>query len=340
MKKTIAQRYHALFGGIVIFLFCLLVLVHVHSYRSMKFEWNTYVENINEGIEGRIGSLFVDMNNFPGGADKDMRFLRSVKENYPDVEVLASIYTAFAGHQLSYRTFVLVDKEGVEILGVDCRTRTCITYHPEKTTAKNWKDESIFEDVKNIPVGSVTGTELILEKDASGRPVSYMYYGIGIYDSEGNFDGEIITSVDTRYFLDDIRSFSRAGEEIFLIDREGRYLVNNDRSKELSITPSANFKIDFPIVSSRILKEKGTTFESKGKVFTFRRIYFSPTGIIGTHGNLDGHYWILVDVVSKNTAYPNLAELRKEGWKALLIFDLLLVSAICIICFVWRSISL
>lgn len=266
-------------------------------------------------INHRLEKTFAAMNDFPGSAGKDILFLRALSsaQNMHKSESLVispemrDDFKNFLGNRNFYKDIFFYKKDFNCVIrenynGQDkysCEAPT--PFMSEIVTRVNFL---VAEEIYISPIVSYSDISL---KDED-RAISVVVYATPV-----NEDCAIISVIDADYFLDEFRRSTRDGESVFLLDRDGYYLANNDRSKEkLSGGVNDNFYKDFPEAPLGILSDvKVRVFETDTKIMMFGRIYptesnfaiYEGANRIMGEGHTDEYFWTMAVVSDRSDIY-------------------------------------
>lgn len=259
-----------------------------------------------DAIIKRLEHFFFTMNDFPGSAGKDILFLHALSSvqnlhNGAERVISADVHRDFKNvldNNNAYKDLLFYRK------GFDCVMRV----HKEDTSGT-----ALCESPTPAIADILRKAEpLLMDEIYISSPISYRDIfpegenaPVIVYVTPANTDCSIISVIDANYFLEEARRLSREGEDIFLLDREGSYLANKDRSKEKFSDMAGNFYRDFPAVSAGALADTGMRFlETPEKDLTFWRIYPTESNfaiyegsnkILGA-GHTNEYFWVMAIV--------------------------------------------
>jgi hypothetical protein len=198
-----------------------------------------------------------------------------------------------------------------------------------------------FKQASQSLFGQVAISDLFLgEVDDLKEP--FLRYASPIY-SNGKFNGVIVVLVRADYFLDDIRNFSRDGEEAFLVNSKGQYVANADKNKEFDQLAKYNFLLDYPDLAKFIEENPDERyFENSDYIFSFREIvpalnsFETYIGSLAFNQSTAENYWILVIVEDKSEISKSIWSITKEKvfiW----VIETLIILLVSII--LWKKCS-
>src|SRR3989339_52611 len=117
--------------------------------------------------------------------------------------------------------------------------------------------------------------------------IPFIRYATPIFDNLNNFRGVLVSTLDSRPILDPIREMGKS-RNVFIINHEGYYIVNNDTKKEYSFMIGGvnyNFFDDYNIsLDSFENSLEAGRINTDDKVFLFRFIFLN---IFQENVNLD-----------------------------------------------------
>lgn len=266
-------------------------------------------------INYRLEKTFAAMNDFPGSAGKDILFLRALSsaKNTRQSPILAMSpdmrddFKSFLDNKNFYKDIFFYKKD------FNCAIRenhngqdeySCSALTPFMTEIVARADSLAAEEIYISPIVSYANISL---KD-DDKAVSVIVYATPV-----DADSVIISVIDADYFLDEFRRSTRDGESVFLLDRDGYYLANSNRSKEkISGGINDNFYKDFPEAPLGILSDTNVRiFETDTKIMTFGRIYPTESNFAiyeGSNktmgeGHKDEYFWTMAVVSDRAGIY-------------------------------------
>jgi len=256
----------------------------------------------------RMSELYYEINNIPRGAGNDVLFLSKLSDldalinNPQDTQAknnLEQDFRNFLKQNQTYKNITLIDSQGTEKLNV-------YSVSSEIQPPMNHSDKDYFTKTLSLSKNEVYISELEAEPSGNSGNVSVMKYGVPIYnDAAIKPAGVLILTVNPDYFLDDIRNFSRDGEQTLLVDNSGRYLADSDRNKEFSSSGDRyNFLRDYPNVAPEVLKSPDGTGSAENQNLHFIFRYIRPTISsfeIYNGSKNENYYWVLVSIIKKDS---------------------------------------
>jgi PAS domain S-box-containing protein len=140
-----------------------------------------------------------------------------------------------------------------------------------------------------------------------------------VFTPDGKPFGIVVINVDMRPAFDQMRSSARRDEMIYVVNKQGDYLVNPDRAREFGsqLGVAANCQADFPDLTSSL----GST-QSVARVVTDQSGL--PGGVALAPAILAGKQWIgIIEAVPNAAFMAPAAAIRKTS---------MLVGAIAVLC--------
>lgn len=335
--------------SVIILLVALLSFLIAEAMENMTYDVKNYISTVSDVTDQRMSSIYAEIDNLPRGAGNDVLFLsrlvslnkfvfnQDMKSDDLKKEV-AKDFMEFLVQNKFYQSLALIRSDGSESFKIlqNENGEIEINSQPEK----NYAGQNYFEVTKNLDKNEVYISDLVANPNGN-QPI--MYYASPIVDDSGKPGGVLLLTVNVNYFLEDIRNFSRPGEELYLVGNDGRYLANPDQNKEFTHSGSQNnFKKDFGQIADKILPISDLrNLENEKYDFTFRYIRprlssFEIYKASEKTASLDSDknfYWVLASVSDKKDTGVVLADFQKKcfGFLAMPIIILLLIGIIATI---------
>ncbi len=349
-------------GLICLFLAILFLFLALQGRFYLNKTSEFYTSSALDMIDQRMGSLFLEINNFPGGAAEDILFLSKLScfqdaVNDPKgefasrgVKNIRKDFLAFLKQSSAYYQLRYIDKTGQEIVRVD------FDGQDYKSISGNvLQDKSLryyFNQAMSLEPGEVyispldlnVENEEIENRGTKNEPIyiPVIRYATPVSDKHGDKKGIIITNIYADYFLEDIRRFQRQGEIVFLINPQGYYLAHPDRGKEFAFMfeKDNNFLNDYPAVPREILSNLNIRrFETDEFIFSFRHIYPTTSNFEIYQGSKrvfgrqseENYFWVLASVSDKEEINKALGDLKRDYLSFLLFSGIIFVIIITLI---------
>ncbi|MET4390923.1 PAS domain S-box-containing protein [Bradyrhizobium sp. F1.4.3] len=151
----------------------------------------------------------------------------------------------------AYAKFRIIGADGVEYLRVDrLGANGSVRVAPEDAL-QNKDDRSFFQEAIKLSEDQVYVSPVDLNVDAGVIQMPYvptLRIAGPLYGSDHRLFGIVVVNVDMRQVFDRIRISIRPGESVYVVGRNGDYLVHPDRTREFGSqlgTPT-HWQNDFP----------------------------------------------------------------------------------------------
>lgn len=329
MFKKMLKKY------IFIIIFTLVIISGAVSVSSVMFRFNESKQMeetlAGDAINRRLEGVFAAMNDFPGSAGKDLLFLHNLSsvqslhktDSRTISAALESDFKNFLKNNNQYKDLVFYRKNFNCVMRVSSNDEHSndLCEEPPSIIANFLKESD------PLSLGEVYISPLISYADISTRDEDRNIPVI-VYITPANTDCSIVSIIDANYFLEEVRRLAREDESVFLLDGDGVYLANADRSQEKFSDGIGNFYKDFPdIQNNALLDTKLRSFETATKRFSFRRIYptesnfaiYEGTNKVFGKERKDEYFWIMAVVSDKIT---------KSFWQSNLLYILIITTII------------
>src|SRR3989339_244480 len=169
-----------------------------------------------------------------------------------------------------YLQLIYLDEYGMEKVRLNNYHELLILSENE---LKNRSNRSFFMETSKLKSGQ--------------EYIPFIRYATPIFDNLNNFRGVLVSTLDSRPILDPIREMGKS-RNVFIINHEGYYIVNNDTKKEYSFMIGGvnyNFFDDYNIsLDSFENSLEAGRINTDDKVFLFRFIFLN---IFQENVNLD-----------------------------------------------------
>ena len=218
--------------------------------------------------------------------------------------------------------FIGMDDGGREIIRVDrLGPNGAVRVVPEPEL-KQKGDRSYFQEAIKLPPGEIFVSPLNLFVDNRGvrtPHVPMLRVAAPVFAPDGKPFGIVVVNVDMRSAFERIRSSVRPGENIYVVDSRGDYLVNPDNSREFGsqLGVQTDWTHDFPDLA-----------EARGSTESLARIVpdqtGQPGGIALAPALLAGKQWVgIIETVPNAVLMAPAAAIRNTS---------LLVGVIAVLC--------
>lgn len=338
-----------------VLLIALLAILAFQVFSDIRQEQESFVSLSNDALDERMSSLYNELNNLPSGAGNDVLFLSKLV-NVADFTFISSTerateltqeFSEFLNQNIAYKKLTIIRTPDRSGLNVERQLDGKIISNVISNQSS--ENEIFLKEAAGLKKDKVYISDL--QKDAMSESNSLvLYYATPILNAEGEVGGVLILTVDPSYFLDDVRNFSRPGEQIFLVNESGEYLASYDMTKEyINAGDKFNFKKDFPEVSDEILSiSDKRIIETDNSVFVFR--YIQPTlskfniykvnGSSDTKNIKDSFYWVLVSVSDRQDVNVVLKTIKQQRFLFLLLMmTITIFIGLVVFSMYWRLIN-
>lgn len=223
---------------------------------------------------------------------------------------LQNDFLAFSKYHPEFYQIRYIDETGKEIVRIDSDGITPRII-PE-SSLQNKKGRYYFDDTVNFSEGEFFVSPLDLniengrlenrgsEDDPSYVPV--IRYATPVFNKDGKQKGIVITNIYGSSFLEYAAQDNKIS---FLINKEGFYLSNPDKTKEFGFMFGNNETLykDYPEIASQILLG--------GDIFTSDLIVSSKKINIGIYDSTN--YWIMAHITDKSLLLSPVSDLAKTN---------------------------
>ncbi len=356
LKVTSQNKF--LSRNFLIILICILFLILfafliTDGFFNLNRDTKIYSADAKDMIDQRTSSLLFEINIFPQDIGDDLSFfseLSSLNDVFDStgeskakaIKNLEEDFLNYIKGSTAYYQLRYIDETGQEIVRAEFNGEDY--YLVPKNKLQNKVNRYYFNETIKLNKGEVYLSPLdlniengIIENRGTDENPVYvptMRTAIPVFSDE-KLKGIVIFNVYADYFLDDVRSAQREGENVLLIDKQGYYLAHPNREKEFAFmfNKEDNFYNDYPKVSKELLLDLNKrVFESEEFIFSFKYIY--PIARSAKIYNLDEDYsWILVTVSDKNELNNTVKNL-KTNYLYFLLFSGLIIIIIIVLVFV------
>lgn len=266
----------------------------------------------------RLLTLVFEINNFPRGPGQDVLFLKNIDSLKKISEMgggvqrgvnVANDLKAYLGQSKMFYSISYVDlKSGDAIYlsqrgGADFKRLEDLPPMTRKA----------IEVAESMPENKVYLSDAY--ESANNEKNVLMDYATPIYsEKSGEAVGVINLTVSINYLVEDIRSYSKPNEDVFLVNSDGYYLANSDARKEFKKGDSGKgyFLNDYPEVADTILTTDKRRIESKNTVFSIKHIYPTSSSFEFFNYKQDGsdypYHWMLISALNKEPKSSRTAD--------------------------------
>lgn len=179
-------------------------------------------------------------------------------------ERLLTRLVAEVGANPTYSKFRIINADGSEYLGVDRTGPTGSVRIVPNDALQNKDERSYFQEAIKLSEDQVYVAPVDLSVDEGVIQMPYvptLRVAAPLFGSDHRLFGIVVINVDMRQVFDRIRISIRRGESIYVVGRNGDYLVNPDRTREFGSqlgTPT-RWQDDFPYFAAITGSTQGAT---------------------------------------------------------------------------------
>jgi len=288
------------------------------GYNSAKTSYTQSALDLNKEEVDRLSeNLELLLKNVPNDLDYNVNFyaLRTllVWENLKEKDKINywhSIYirsiTDYLKNKKIYYQLRLLDKNGHEkiVVKYDKATNRVIEVPFNELQDKSQRDYYLKSIHLQKGEFYVSVMNLNIEHGVVERPYApVVRFATPIIDANNEVQGVLVLNFDASKILHKIASLElQKTQNIFLLNQNGYYLYNKDKSKRwaFQLNQNYNFANDYPHIMKKIKKIKESkTFEYGDKIFSVHKIY--PAKEMN-----ENRFWYLVSVIDNNVIFSSL----------------------------------
>ncbi|WFU41369.1 PAS domain S-box protein [Bradyrhizobium sp. CB82] len=171
-------------------------------------------------------------------------------------------------------------------------------------------ERTYFQETIRLPPGEFYVSQLEPSSDRGGTTIPHaptLRVGSPLFTPDGKPFGIILVNIDMRPALDRLRSLVRPGEQLYVVNTRGDYVVHPDRSREFGLSRGEpnNWVDDFPY----FVGLTGTT-KSSAQVITDTRGRFG--GATLAPALLAGKEWLGIIEIAPNSTFARFAAAIKN----------------------------
>ncbi|MCK1638579.1 PAS domain S-box protein [Bradyrhizobium sp. 157] len=237
---------------------------------------------------------------------------------------LASRFAAELEAKPAYAMIRIIglDDDGRELVRVDrAGPNDTVRIVPEEGLLKR-NNRSYFQETMRLPPGQIYVSPLDLGRrngliEEVHRPT--LRIATPIFSDDGKPFGLFMVNVDMRRAFDRIRASAWPGETIYVVNRQGDYLIHPDRSREfgLLLGKPNDWKADFPHLAPQAGAKQGSADIVADQTGRSNGIAFAPAVLAGSE-------WVgVIETTPNAVIMAPAASIRNTS---------LLVGAIAVLC--------
>ena len=319
-----------------VLLIALLMILLSQAFTDMNQDQENYISITNDALDERMSSLYNELNSLPSGAGNDVLFLSNLVNvndfifNSSDelkireeINELKQDFSEFLDQNIAYKRLTIIKLDDSSEINAERQLDGKIII--DSVLEQSLVSQEFLDKVVNLEKDKVYISDLQKDIISSDSNNLVLYYATPIFNGQEKPGGILILTVDPSYFLDDVRNFSRPGEQVFLVSSSGSYLANYDINKEyINSGDKFNFKKDFSEAADEILSLSNRRIvKTKDYVFAFRYIQPSLSKFdmykSGTDTSQSRFYWVLVSVSDRQNVDTILSVIKKQRLLFILI---------------------
>ena len=356
MKELLNKR--SLMTLILLLFIVLLAFLGFNGYSNLQQNKKIYEANTLDTIEQRLSSLYFEINDFPQEASSDLLFLsrssgvKRALDGSNDLSDLESDFLEFLRGNRAYYKLQYLDEKGNEKIRAQYDGNDYLVV--ESFQLRNEKGEDHFENPMKLDEGEVFISRIdlnfengILENrgtDGSPEHVPIIRFATPVFDELGNKKGVIVSTLYTDYFLENIRSAQREGEDIFLIDQDGYYLVCPEEEMEFGFVFGEDYRFhnEYPNIAEKLVSNfERRPIDFEGSIFSLRHIYPASSSfeLFGGSRKVFGedpdskYFWVLISISKKEIIDDTFKDFEKSYFYFLLSLSIIVLVIILLVFF-------
>lgn len=339
-KEILKEEVHFILMIMLLLLLAFIIILEESS--TMNEKSDIMRDDFLDMIDQRMNGLFQELNSFPSSIGSDVLFMTEISsfagfihdESNESKAKLENDFLKFMGTSYTYYRFGLIDDLGQERLRIE--------FDGEKYDVSSFesyisfKENPIYLNSLKLSEGDVYISNIYLVEEENGDELPIISASMPVYN--GKFEGIIYLDLNIDYFLEDIRNFQREGEITYLIDGNGTYLANPNKSKEFS--SNDNFFKEYPLVKKVQIADFEKRIETENNIFSFK--YLTPTSwdehiySASEKNNLE-YVWTLVSISDKKIINKLESETKKVYTSFMLFFVLIILCMLILLFIIWRK---
>jgi PAS domain S-box-containing protein len=171
-------------------------------------------------------------------------------------------------------------------------------------------ERSYFQETIRLPAGDLYVSTLEPASDRGGTTTAHtptLRVGSPLFTPDGKPFGIILVNVDMRPALERLRSLVRPGEQLYVVNARGDYLVHPDRSREFGLLRGEpnNWMNDFPYFAGLSGASKSAAQVIKDARGRFGGAAFAPALLAGKE-------WVGIIQIAPNSTFARFAAAIKD----------------------------
>jgi PAS domain S-box-containing protein len=171
---------------------------------------------------------------------------------------------ADVGANRAYAKFRIIDAEGIEYLRVDRSGPNGAVRVVADSALQSKEDRFFFQEAIKLAEGQIYVSPVDLNVDDGIIQVPHvptLRIASPLFGPDRRLFGIVIINIDMREVFDRVRNSIRKGESVYVVGRNGDYLVHPDRAREFGsqLGKPTRWQDDFPYFAAQAGASQGTT---------------------------------------------------------------------------------
>ncbi len=300
--------FFLILGGLVALGFGFLYIAEFRGYQSQVVEeQSTGLKIQEELLLLRISEVLSDLDFLT-----QTICLSGVKDT-GDYSNLEEIFRHFGESKKRYDQLRYISADGMEIVRVDTDASGAVVVPQEELQDKS--DRYYFIESLDLDEGDVyvSPLDLNVEQGKIEIPLKPMIRFSAPVFNCGEARGFVVINYSAGFLLDEMRARAdRDGSDLYLINRDGYYLISPDRQKEWGFMYDEGkdwrFDLDYPEFWEEVSLDDGNIVEDEQGMMIYRRIYPMPAMV----DDDKDCFWIAAIPVHNDMIRAEVADLKKR----------------------------
>ena len=171
---------------------------------------------------------------------------------------------ADVGANRAYAKFRIIDAEGIEYLRVDRSGPNGAVRVVADSALQSKEDRFFFQEAIKLAEGQIYVSPVDLNVDDGIIQVPHvptLRIASPLFGPDRRLFGIVIINIDMREVFERVRNSIRKGESVYVVGRNGDYLVHPDRAREFGsqLGKPTRWQDDFPYFAAQAGASQGTT---------------------------------------------------------------------------------
>jgi len=306
----------------IIFTVTLLIAISLVGWFGIRSTTDAYVDSVNELSQQNTYALKMEIEKKLEYVPKDALYSTNfyalkkyiVWNNMGEEEkaekwkqIFSDTLVDFLNTRKDYYKARVIDTDGKEMVSAKYNKSTDSTTLVPYNKLQNKKNRDYVKKTKLLKKGEfyISNINLNMEHGKITKPyIPVIRFATPIIDVNDKLVGIFVTSVYADIVLDIIQSQLNLHKDkkvsYFLLDRDGNYLYNEDKTKRWNpqLKHGFNFNKEFFDISKKFKDNESGVFTYQNKIFSFHKV--CPLA------SLPDNYWYIVSSVDENVALSRL----------------------------------